>query len=74
MPDTDAVAPRPPDATPERDTHLTNAQSPVGPGVGSQSPETMPRAEDDAGTRAGSPEFHDRPGSGKHTADRMIYY
>lgn len=56
------------------DTHLTNAQTPLGPGVGSQSPETMPRAEDDAATRAGSPEFHDRPGSGKHTADRMTYY
>jgi len=34
----------------------------------------MPRAEDDAATRAGSPEFHDRPGSGKLTADRHQYF
>jgi hypothetical protein len=34
----------------------------------------MPRAEDDAATRAHSPEFHDRPGSGKNTADRQRVY
>jgi hypothetical protein len=34
----------------------------------------MPRAEDDDDTRAHSPEFHDRPGSGKHTADKLKYF
>jgi hypothetical protein len=57
-----------------RDTHVTHEQSPVGVGVGTQTPASMPRAEDDAATRAGSPEFNDRPGSGKHIADRMRYY
>ena len=61
-------------ATPPKDTHLTHEQSPVGAGIGTQTPSSMPRAEDDAATRAGSPEFHDRPGSGKHIADRMLYY
>jgi hypothetical protein len=64
-----------PDLPPLRhDTHVTHEQSPVGAGVGTQAPSSMPRAEDDVATRAGSPEFHDRPGSGKHTADRMRYY
>jgi len=31
----------------------------------------MPRAEDDEATRAHSPDFNDRPGSGKYTADRL---
>jgi hypothetical protein len=34
----------------------------------------MPRAEDDEDTRAHSPEFHDRPGSGKDTAHRQIHF
>jgi hypothetical protein len=34
----------------------------------------MPRAEDDEATRAHSPEFHDRPGSGKYTADKQRYF
>jgi hypothetical protein len=34
----------------------------------------MPRAEDDDATRTGSPEFHDRPGSGKYIAERMRYF
>ena len=48
--------------------------SPVLPGINAQTPETMPRAEDDEATRANSPEFHDRPGSGRHTADRLKYF
>jgi hypothetical protein len=28
-------------------------------------------AEDDEATRAHSPDFNDRPGSGKHTTDRL---
>jgi hypothetical protein len=34
----------------------------------------MPRAEDDVATLAGSPDFHDRPGSGRYTADRLRYF
>ena len=60
--------------TPRHDTHVTHEQSPVGAGVGTNTPSSMPRAEDDDATRAGSPEFNDRPGSGKHIADRMRYY
>ncbi len=48
--------------------------SPVLPGINPQTPGTMPRAEDDEATRATSPEFHDRPGSGRHTADRLKYF
>ena len=48
--------------------------SPVLPGINAQTPGTMPRAEDDEATRANSPEFHDRPGSGRHTADRLKYF
>jgi hypothetical protein len=32
------------------------------------------RAEDDVHTWAQSPEFHDRPGSGKHTADGLKFF
>jgi hypothetical protein len=38
---------------------VTHPISPVQPG-------SMPRAEDDAESMARSPEFNDRPGSGKH--------
>jgi hypothetical protein len=34
----------------------------------------MPRAEDDATTRGRSPEFHDRPGSGKLTKNRQFVF
>jgi hypothetical protein len=54
-----------------KDTHVTHAQAPVRPGINAQTPITMPRGEDDDATRAHSPEFNDRPGSGKRTADRM---
>lgn len=57
-------------AVPRKDTHVTSAGSPVGAGINAQTPASMPRAEDDEATRARSPEFHDRPGSGKHTGDR----
>ena len=57
------------DTTTRRDTHVRDA--PVGPGINAQTPDSMPRAEDDVATRAHSPEFHDRPGSGKLTADRQ---
>lgn len=56
--------------TPRKDTHVTKNDSPVSPGIDAQVPGSMPRAEDDVATRARSPEFHDRPGSGRHTADR----
>jgi hypothetical protein len=57
-----------------RDTHVREEDAPVGPGINAQTPDSMPRAEDDAATRARSPEFHDRPGSGKNTADRQRVY
>jgi hypothetical protein len=50
---------------------MWNPDSPVRPGIDAQTPSSMPRAEDDEDTRANSPEFHDRPGSGKHTANRL---
>jgi hypothetical protein len=59
---------------PRKDTHLTHEQTPVLPGINAQTPSSMPRAEDDEATRATSPEFHDRPGSGRHTADRLKYF
>jgi hypothetical protein len=59
------------DKTTRRDTHVRKEDAPVGPGINAQTPDSMPRAEDDVATRAHSPEFHDRPGSGKHTADRQ---
>jgi hypothetical protein len=62
------------DAAPRRDTHLTHADSPVRPGINPQTPSSMPRAEDDEDTRANSPEFHDRPGSGKDTANRLTFF
>ena len=61
------------DAT-RRDTHVRQEDAPVGPGINAQTPDSMPRAEDDAATRGHSPEFHDRPGSGKNTADRQRVY
>ena len=63
-----------PAAPPRGDTHVTHADAPVGPGINAQTPGSMPRAEDDEATRAHSPEFHDRPGSGKHTADRQLHF
>ena len=57
--------------TPRKDTHVTKAQSADRPGIDAQNPASMPRAEDDEATRAKSPEFHDRPGSGRHIADRQ---
>ena len=57
-----------------RDTHLTKDNSPERRGINAQTPDSMPRAEDDDATRARSPEFHDRPGSGKNTADRREFF
>jgi hypothetical protein len=57
---------------PRPDTHVRNA--PVRPGISPQTPGSMPRAEDDVETWAHSPEFHDRPGSGRHTADRLKFF
>lgn len=57
-----------------KDTHITKEDSPVRPGIDAQNPGSMPRAEDDEFTRAHSPEFHDRQGSGKNTADRARYF
>lgn len=71
--------PQPPGDTvepdyPHHDTHVTHDQAPVRPGISPQDVDTMPRAEDDEATRANSPEFHDRPGSGRHTDERRKYY
>ena len=54
--------------------HVTHAGAQVLPGINAQTPGTMPRAEDDVATRAHSPEFHDRPGSGRYVADRLKYF
>jgi hypothetical protein len=62
------------DTVPRQDTHVTHTRAPVLPGISPQAPGTMPRAEDDDATRAHSPEFHDRPGSGKNTAERLKYF
>jgi hypothetical protein len=56
------------------DTHMTSRDAPDRPGINAQTPDSMPRAEDDVATRANSPEFHDRKGSGKNTADRKKYF
>lgn len=61
-------------ATSTKDTHLTPAQCPQRIGIDAQMPNSMARAEDDVNTRARSGEFHDRPGSGRDTANRHIYY
>ncbi len=50
--------------------HVTRADTPVLPGIDPTNPSSMPRAEDDVETRAHSPEFHDRPGSGALIAER----
>ena len=63
-----------PDTKAPKDTHVTHDEAPVRPGINAQTPSTMPRGEDDDATRAHSPEFHDRPGSGRHTADRMTFF
>ena len=62
------------DTVERKDTHVAHTAAPVLPGINAQTPSTMPRAEDDEATRAHSPEFHDRPGSGKNTADRLKYF
>jgi hypothetical protein len=62
------------DDTARKDTHVTKEGSPERPGINAQTPDSMPRAEDDVATRANSPEFHDRLGSGKHTADRQRFF
>jgi hypothetical protein len=54
-----------------KNRYVTHEDAPVLPGISPQSPGRMPRAEDDEATRAHSPDFNDRPGSGKHTADRL---
>lgn len=61
-------------AGPRRDTHVRLEDAPVRPGISPATPDSMPRAEDDLETWAHSPEFHDRPGSGKHTADRLKFF
>jgi hypothetical protein len=62
------------DTVPRTDIHVAHTGAPVLPGINALTPGTMPRAEDDEATRAHSPEFHDRPGSGKNTADRLKYF
>jgi hypothetical protein len=61
-------------ATERRDTHVTREQSPLGIGIDAQMPNSMPRAEDDVITRAGSRDFHDQPGSGGNTACRHLFF
>ena len=55
-------------------THVTHDDAPVLPGISPLTTGTMPRAEDDQATWAGSYEFRDRPGSGRHTADRLEHF
>lgn len=62
------------DAPFRQDTHVTLEDAPVRPGINAQTPNSMPRAEDDEESRARSVEFHDRPGSGRYTADRWFYF
>ena len=57
-----------------RDTHVKQEQSPVRIGIDSQMPNSMPRAEDDVITRAGSRDFHDQPGSGGNIARRWFFF
>lgn len=59
---------------PRADTHVRLEDAPVRPGISPTNPGSMPRAEDDIDTWARSSEFHDRPGSGKHTADRLKFF
>jgi hypothetical protein len=66
------VAPAP--AVARKDTHVTHADAPVRPGISPQVPGSMPRAEDDAETLAHSRDFHDRPGSGRDTANRLKFF
>ena len=61
-------------ARPLRDTHRTKENSPERQGINAQTPDSMPRAEDDDATRAHSPAFHDPPGSGKNIADRRRFF
>ena len=61
-------------ASPRRDTRLTPEQSPQRVGIDAQVPDSVPRAEDDAITRARSPEFYDRPGSASGTATRTFRF
>jgi hypothetical protein len=60
-----------PPPTDRRARYISHDDAPVLPGISSRTPGRMPRAEDDDATRAHSPDFNDRPGSGKNTADRM---
>jgi hypothetical protein len=57
-----------------KDTHVTHENSPIGIGIDARMPSSMPRAEDDDVSRERSFEFHDRPGSGKRTADRQFWF
>lgn len=62
------------DTPPPRDRrarYISHDDAPVLPGISPETPGRMPRAEDDDATRAHSPDFNDRPGSGKNTADRL---
>jgi hypothetical protein len=68
------TADRPAAPNQRRDTHVTHEQSPVGVGIDAQMPNSMPRAEDDAITRAGSRDVHDQPGSGANTARRHLFF
>jgi hypothetical protein len=72
---TDHERPRTVPASPApRDTPTTQDDTPVLPGISPDDPGSMPRAEDDAETYAHSPEFHDRPGSGRHTDERLKHF
>ncbi len=59
---------------PRKATHVTHEDAPVLPGISPLTIGTMPRSEDDEATRAASYEFHDRPGSGRYTADRLEHF
>jgi hypothetical protein len=68
------VGAEPPLLEDRKNRYVTLEDAPVLPGISPQSPGRMPRAEDDEATRAHSPDFNDRPGSGKHTADRLRFF
>jgi hypothetical protein len=45
---------------------MVHAAGEDAPPISPLDPSSMPRAEDDDESKANSPEFNDRPGSGKH--------
>jgi hypothetical protein len=57
-------------ATGDQEIDTAGTEADASGAIDAQKPASMPRAEDDERTRAHSPDFHDRPGSGKHITPR----